>query len=317
MTDAPAPPTRRRRWILALRALGLVVLVVVIVRSAGTLEEAKSALARVRAVDFAACLGVSLLSLFCIAVRTRILLSALGARARTTGLFVDVLVATAMNALFLMGMDLLYRAVRLRPVAGSVERASFVVLMDRGLGLATQFAAAVLLFAFLGRTPWSTSLHPNAAWLLGAGGAALVAVIAFVALRRFAPAMARLRGAVEAARTLLRSPLALAGAILSSVGSYVGSVFVVWMLGNALGLSVDGSVYFYAVPMVAIATLLPISLGGIGVRELGYFALLASEGVSRGEATALGVCQYTVFLLISAVAGIVWTAGVDRFPVEA
>ncbi|MEZ4254308.1 MAG: lysylphosphatidylglycerol synthase domain-containing protein [Polyangiales bacterium] len=129
------------------------------------------------------------------------------------------------------------------------------------------------------------------------------------------PAIAR--GAVEAARTLLRSPLALAGAILSSVGSYVGSVFVVWMLGNALGLSVDGSVYFYAVPMVAIATLLPISLGGIGVRELGYFALLASEGVSRGEATALGVCQYTVFLLISAVAGIVWTAGVDRFPVEA
>ncbi|MCA9583074.1 MAG: flippase-like domain-containing protein, partial [Myxococcales bacterium] len=54
---------------------------------------------------------------------------------------------------------------------------------------------------------------------------------------------------------------------------------------------------------VTIATLLPITIGGAGVREMGYVLLLGPHGVSQDSAIALGILQYSAFVGIALLGG--------------
>jgi hypothetical protein len=60
--------------------------------------------------------------------------------------------------------------------------------------------------------------------------------------------------------------------------------------------------------------MLPISIGGIGVREAGYALLLGPYGVSPGEAVALGLLQYGGYLVVAAIGGVLLV--VERRPVH-
>lgn len=60
------------------------------------------------------------------------------------------------------------------------------------------------------------------------------------------------------------------------------------ILGLAYGLSVPWSYWVLAVTALTLLTVLPISLGGLGVREAGYVALLSPLGVEASRATAVG-----------------------------
>ena len=79
-----------------------------------------------------------------------------------------------------------------------------------------------------------------------------------------------------------------------------------------LGLDLDLALIAVVVPLVLIATALPISIGGFGVREGSYVALLADVGVSAGDATLLSLLSAAAMAIASLPGGLVLLVGYER-----
>lgn len=87
---------------------------------------------------------------------------------------------------------------------------------------------------------------------------------------------------------------------------HVFSIIAVWSLGRAQGfdLSVIDSAVLFAV-MVGVS-LVPITIGGWGLRELAITSLLQAHGVSSEQALFFSVSFGLVVLAASSVGAIVW-----------
>jgi uncharacterized protein (TIRG00374 family) len=78
-----------------------------------------------------------------------------------------------------------------------------------------------------------------------------------------------------------------------------------WIIAESLGLDLDPAVLAIVIPPVLLASLLPISLAGFGVREGAFIVLLAEFGISSADATLLsilGVVSITIASLPGGVA---------------
>jgi glycosyltransferase 2 family protein len=90
------------------------------------------------------------------------------------------------------------------------------------------------------------------------------------------------------------------------------TVAATWAISEMLGLELAPALIAVVVPLVLIATALPISIGGFGVREGSYVALLADAGVSSGDATLLSLLSAAAVVLASLPGGFVTLVGRDR-----
>jgi glycosyltransferase 2 family protein len=106
----------------------------------------------------------------------------------------------------------------------------------------------------------------------------------------------RARLAIQAALCYRRSPRVLLLVTAFSVVIQAANVVVVWLLGIALGVQVPAGYYFVAVPLATLVTLVPVSVGGMGVREGGMALLLAPLGVPVEQAVTLALLWFSVFL---------------------
>lgn len=76
-------------------------------------------------------------------------------------------------------------------------------------------------------------------------------------------------------------------------------IFVHYFCGIAIGLDLSISWYFYYIPLVAIVSALPISIGGFGPRELLAQSLFARAGVANLESVVVQLLAYFVSLVLS------------------
>lgn len=133
--------------------------------------------------------------------------------------------------------------------------------------------------------------------LLAIGGAGAMAAVRFVPVRRLP---FRLRRRLVQVRRALRAvatrPVALLRAFLA--GLLLQSLFVVlnWWLGGRMGIDIPLYVWVFAWPLAKLSGLLPITQGGIGVREAAQAALLAPFGVPAVKAVAAGLVFEVVIL---------------------
>ena len=107
-------------------------------------------------------------------------------------------------------------------------------------------------------------------------------------------------------RQLWRRPRAAAiGLILSLViqGSFV--LLNAW-LGASVGISVGLGVWFFVWPLAKIASLMPISLGGLAVREASLAALLLPFGVPVARSVVCSLLWQTVLITGGLLGGLVW-----------
>jgi len=72
-----------------------------------------------------------------------------------------------------------------------------------------------------------------------------------------------------------------------------------YFCARSIGVDVAVSWYFYYIPLIAIVSALPISIGGFGPRELTAKTLFARIGVGSMEAVVMQLLAYGVNLLIS------------------
>ncbi|MFQ5477150.1 MAG: YbhN family protein [Candidatus Binatia bacterium] len=179
------------------------------------------------------------------------------------------------------------------------------VIFDRLSGLGMLVVVAVVAMLFFGSfnlPAWVVYLS----WSLG---------ILMVAGWWLVPAVTRFTLADgNRVRTLVEEELApfwydaalLFKAAWVSVGFHVLQILTLVLLGSALGLELPWQYYFVFHPLVTIFSALPISVAGLGIREMGYLWFLARSQVPSELSVAFGLLWLTVLLASSAAGGLVF-----------
>jgi uncharacterized protein (TIRG00374 family) len=208
----------------------------------------------------------------------------------------------------IVGGDVIRLAVGLRrsPRPAAVLAGNVV---DRFLDVTAQ-AALVLLGLILLPSAVPENLQQTArkALLLCVAGVVVMAALAIVLRRallsgrsiRFRRRLARLRHAL---RSVSRRPHRLAYGWLA--GIFIQSTFLILTarLAVACGLALPLRVWLFAWPLAKLAAVLPLTQGGIGVREAALVALLAPFGAASHLVLAAGLVWEGVIIAGGLVSG--------------
>ncbi len=305
------PPKSSRRWILLGVRWAVALLILGILFFLLPVEPLQNALARVPLSRFIAVLLVYLVALTGGITKWHTVVNSAGAQLNfaasaecyTSGLF---------GALFLpsiIGGDVARLAVG---ISRSPHPAAVITgnVADRFLDVAAQLTLVSLgLILLPGSLP--VPLQGPAKHVLFAGlVAAAVVVVLMVAMRR--PLLGgrsirtrrRIAQLRHAMRAVSRRPgrLVLGWLLGTSVqGTYV---LLTGLLGITCGLRLPLRVWLFAWPLAKIAAVMPITQGGIGVREAALVVLLAPFGAPAGQVLATGIVWEGVIITGGLLAGL-------------
>lgn len=155
--------------------------------------------------------------------------------------------------------------------AGQAAQASVIVLVLLGIAV----------FAFPGIVAKLWTVFPN----LPARGLALRTAAAFTGLGR--------------------RPGLLIAALLISMAVQALFIGLAIQLAKAVGIDVPLGVWVFAWPLAKIIAVLPISLGGLGVREASLAALMAPFGADPAQVVASGLVWQAVLYVSGAIGAVV------------
>jgi hypothetical protein len=149
-----------------------------------------------------------------------------------------------------------------------------------------------------------------------AGGLAAWYLMTKVPLRRLPRKLARFSiKALRAFRAVKSSPAKVALGTLICVALQAGFVLLNVGLGDMMGMELDVSLWFMLWPLSKIASMLPVSLGGLGVREA-TFGLLVKPFIDSRLAVAESLIWQTILVAGGLIAGAYWLASGLRQPAE-
>lgn len=149
-------------------------------------------------------------------------------------------------------------------------------------------------------------------WLAIAGVAASVLVGPAIALRllrgaplaRLPPRLAELAIRLrDAALRLAEAPGTAAAALGLSLAVQLAFVWLNARLGSALGIQASFGVWLLCWPLAKLVALLPISLGGLGVREAALAGLLGGFGVPAALAVGQSLLWQVALIAVGSLAG--------------
>lgn len=102
-----------------------------------------------------------------------------------------------------------------------------------------------------------------------------------------------------------KAPAPLAVASLISVLFHILQLFNVYLMGKAYGVTIPLEYILVAVPIINIASTLPISWNGLGVRENGFVYFLAPTIIAPPQALAFGAIWLVAVTITSALGGVI------------
>jgi uncharacterized protein (TIRG00374 family) len=183
-------------------------------------------------------------------------------------------------------------------------------LADRFLDIAAQLTLVSLgLILLPGSLPVTLQAPARHVLLAGAAIAAVFLLLLFVLFRpllrgrsvRFRRRLAQVRHAI---RSVSRQPHRLVFGWLLGTSVQGTYVLLTALLGISCGLAVPLRVWLFAWPLAKIAAVLPITQGGIGVREAALVALLAPFGAPAVQVLATGIVWEGVIITAGLLAGL-------------
>src|SRR3989454_301436 len=196
-------------------------------------------------------------------------------------------------------------------------RAVSSVLIERLLGV-----GALLTYLVLGglMTPaLFSSPMKQLSWAAGWRGVLTLVIVGglavglFLALaRRWLPLQRLLHDARSVWARFCLSPLPFAAAVLVSLVVQATYVLVWYVLAVILHLAVPLRALLVFVPFVSLASMLPVTISGLGVREGAWTLLLAPLGISSASAIGFSLLFYLANLITGVLGGGVYmTRGAD------
>ncbi|MFC3227185.1 lysylphosphatidylglycerol synthase domain-containing protein, partial [Marinibaculum pumilum] len=113
----------------------------------------------------------------------------------------------------------------------------------------------------------------------------------------------------EDLRILLFRPATSLVLLLNGLVSYASLGVTIWLLGRSVGAAIPPDAYLLVVPPLILASVLPISIGGWGVREVAALSLLTAVGANETQAVAISVLLGLVSLLVALPGLPLWILG--------
>lgn len=297
----------RQRWGLVLRLLFSAILIGALARYAGS----EAIVERLKSVPaYALVLAILLIatSFLFVTPRWTIILAAFGYRVRVRDLTGSVMVGFLFNQLLptAVGGEVV-RIWRARQLGVPLDVAIYSVLIDRASGVLVSLGWAAILLPFANPLSGKGSLGwiLNAVAILGvAGGAVLWAIHRMP--QPSSPALARLKTSVSKIWVSLDAIAGSPGKLVSvTVLACINQsllVASVWLFASSfnLGLSlVDIALITF---VSTVASTLPLSFAGWGIREAALVYLFSLYGVPPDIALAVSIL-YGVSIAIAAAPG--------------
>lgn len=143
------------------------------------------------------------------------------------------------------------------------------------------------------------------------GGCALAGIIALPLLQRWPLVPLERRVQMKALLDQVHAPRVLGEATLMSVLVQVSGVIGLWLIALSLGIDLPPAYFCILGPMVSLLTLLPITMNGMGVRELGTIVFLAPLSVNEDAAKTLAFLWFASSVAISLLGGLVYLFGAN------
>jgi uncharacterized protein (TIRG00374 family) len=216
------------------------------------------------------------------------------------------------------------KAYRLGADTAGVDQAAASVLVDRLTGLIGLLVVAVAGIAFSGAV---SAQRQQYLLLLVIGLAAMIAALFAIRFEPFYRGIVatngrmeklpgRIGGLAKGVHRLLAAWHEYANDYLSlSLATILGIVFqligalIVAILAAGLGYPIDYVDACWVLGVVSVAVLLPVSVGGLGVREMSFVGMLHLLQVPTNSGLALGlICS--ALTLVGAMIGFVWDLAV-------
>lgn len=281
-----------------------------------------AALERIASIDpvwTAAAFAAFFLSIVAAAARWGVVLRALGVKVPLPTLTSLIIMSVFFNQTLPsnLGGDAM-RIWRLFRRGAGLQRAVGSILLDHVMSMV---GLALLVLVAL---PWAAILILDSTIvfvlvgvvvaILSGLGVLLVLDRAFIAVLRFLPA--RLLDAVlqlsRDARTVLLARRVVGPLLIAAVATHLFGVMLMTALAYGLGIAVDLGAFMVLVPPAILASLVPLSFAGWGVREGAMIALLGSIGIVPEEALALSVAFGVLLLIGSLPGGLIWLVTGNR-----
>jgi uncharacterized membrane protein YbhN (UPF0104 family) len=311
MSEAPQPQAILRGRVLALlRWLAAIALLALLFHFIPFVP-LKTALSKVPPASLLAVLLLYVLALLIATLKWHMIVGAAGAalplaasaQCFASGLFGDLFLPSV------IGGDLARLAVG---ISRSPRPAAMVTgnVADRLLDASAQLSLVSLGFVLLpSALPAELEVPARKILLLSAaGGLFLLALLLLLhrpllrgRSRRFRRRLAAVR---HASGSVARRPrLLLAGFLLGLLiqSSYI---LLTFYLSGLCGLALPLRVWFFAWPLAKFAALLPVTQGGIGVRETAFLLLLVPFGASAAAVLATGIVWEGVIIAGGLFAGL-------------
>ena len=204
------------------------------------------------------------------------------------------------------------RSYDIRRLTGQASGGVAATFMDRFIGLFSTSSLALIAYPLIATSErvWLVSIlvpiFMGLILLLAMGLSRRISALIEKFILRLIPArigtlVNKLRESIVAYRHRLGL---LCLVWLISLGVQFSRILVYWMAGLALNMD-PGLVYFICFqPVAAVLAAVPISIGGLGVRESTLVGLFASVGIGRELATAMSLLGYMAGILASFLGGI-------------
>lgn len=214
------------------------------------------------------------------------------------------------------------KAFRVSPTKTGRVLAMCSLIVDRMSGLV---AVLIIGFSAMAAKKWKLDVWQGVG--LGVAMFAASCAVAWIGLSSLGWLMRKLNDASKLKKTLQKleayssRPILVCRAFAISIVIQFLNAVSVYYLGNALGINLPLSVYCEVVPIVALLVVVPISVGGIGVRE-GLMAYFLSEyGVAKETGVLLSI-NWTMLNVIAALTGLVYylfsgSSKIDKAELEA
>lgn len=222
-----------------------------------------------------------------------------------------------------MGGDLL-RAWYVTSHTEKKVEAALSVFVDRAIGLASTIALALLAYLFVpvgdggSKAEIVVNFNPFAKlvqyrWIILCSVALVIIIFAGLCLlKRTRRLLAKILRLIEvhglavlskvgaAIRIYCSRPFTLLAAVLLSFLCQSMAITSFWIIGHNLGIAAPIKYYFVFFPMSWIIGMLPISVGGAGIVELGLREMFSQVAtVTQRQGLILGLAQRVIWLITS------------------
>lgn len=198
----------------------------------------------------------------------------------------------------------------------SLLKSSAIVVVERFTGIVVLFFFA--FFASLFRLDLAQNIPVILASLLvGLAGLTFVAAFLSPLMRRAITRIPEKRFLSKARQKLLEfrdvillyreKKAFLARAFFWAFLLQVNVIVHYYMIGKALHLNIPLLDYFIFIPIVLLILIIPITIGGLGLREGSYMEIFRFYGIMPNAAISFGLIDWAFGLIIGIAGGIIYT----------